>query len=58
MGNNKKNPRKVNPKVHERKIAIAFLTLGVVAYVGLFIMGIIQKIKEIFTYERRMHLYK
>ena len=46
MGNSKKNPKQVSPKVHERKIAIAFFTLGVVAYVGLFIMGIIQKIKE------------
>jgi hypothetical protein len=47
MGDSKKNTRKTNPKIHERKIAIAFFTLGIVAYVGLFIMGIIQKLKQI-----------
>lgn len=47
MGDSKKNTRKTNPKIHERKIAIAFFTLGIVAYIGLFIMGIIQKLKQI-----------
>ena len=48
MGNSKKDTRKVDPKVHERKMKIAFFSIGIIAYIGLFIMGIIQKIKEPF----------
>lgn len=47
MGDSKRNTKKTNPKVHERKIVIAFFTIGIVAYIGLFIMSIIQKLKQI-----------
>jgi hypothetical protein len=50
MGNSKKNSRKTNPKIHEWKMKISFFTLGIIAYIGLFIMGIIQKVKEIFNH--------
>jgi len=48
MGDSKRNIKKVNPKIHERKIKIAFFTLGIIAYIGLFIMGVFQKIVELF----------
>ena len=48
MGNNKKNNRKVNSKIHERKIMLKFIVIGVLSYIALFIMNIIQKIKEPF----------
>jgi hypothetical protein len=48
MGNSKKNSRKVNPKIHERKIMLKFIAIGVLSYIALFIMAIIQKIKETF----------
>jgi len=48
MGDSKRNTKKVNPKIHERKMKIAFFSIGIIAYIGLFIMGIIQKIKEPF----------
>ena len=48
MGNTKKNNRKTNPKVHERKMMITFFTLGIIAYVGLFVMGCVQKIIQLF----------
>lgn len=49
MGNTKKTSRKTNPKVYERKVKIAFFTLGILAYVGLFIMGCVQKLIESFN---------
>lgn len=48
MGNTKKTNRKINPVVHERKMKITFFTLGIIAYIGLFIMGVFQKIVELF----------
>ena len=48
MGNTKKPIKKINPKLHERKMMIAFFTIGVVAYIGLFIMGCLQKFIELF----------
>ena len=48
MGNTKKNNRKTNPKIHERKMKIAFFTLGIIVYIGLFVMGVFQKIVEPF----------
>jgi hypothetical protein len=48
MGNTKTVNRKVNPKIHERKMKIAFFTLGIIAYIGLFVMGVFQKIVELF----------
>lgn len=48
MGNTKKNNRKTNPKIHERKMKIAFFTLGIITYIGLFVMGVFQKIVELF----------
>jgi hypothetical protein len=48
MGNTKTDIRKINPKIHERKIKIAFFTLGIIAYIGLFVMGVSQKIVELF----------
>ena len=48
VGDTNKTSRKVNPKVHERKMKIAFFTLGIIAYIGLFVMGVFQKITELF----------
>ena len=48
VGDTKKIGRKINPKVHERKMKIAFFTLGIIAYIGLFVMGVFQKIIELF----------
>jgi len=48
LGDTKKTNRKVNPKVHERKMMIAFFTIGIIAYIGLFVMGVFQKITELF----------
>ena len=48
VGDTKKTSRKINPKVHERKMKIAFFTLGIIAYIGLFVMGVFQKIIELF----------
>jgi len=48
VGDTKKTSRKVNPKVHERKMMIAFFTIGIIAYIGLFVMGVFQKIVELF----------
>jgi hypothetical protein len=48
MGNSKKNPRKVNIKVHERQVMIKFYSIAFIAFIGLFIMATIQKIKETF----------
>jgi hypothetical protein len=48
VGDTKKNSRKANPKVHERKMKIAFFTLGIIAYIGLFVMGVFHKIVELF----------
>ena len=48
VGDTKKTSRKTNPKVHERKMKIAFFTLGIIAYIGLFVMGVFQKIVELF----------
>ena len=48
MGDTKKTGRKTNHKVYERKVKIAFFTLGILTYVGLLIMGIFQKITEPF----------
>jgi len=47
MGNSKKSSRKINPKVHEWKMKIAFFTIGIIAYIGLFIMGVIQKVADL-----------
>ena len=48
VGDTKKVNRKINPVVHERKMKIAFFTLGIIAYIGLFVMGVFQKIIELF----------
>jgi hypothetical protein len=48
MGNSKRNTKKINPKVHERHVMIKFYVIVIIAYIGLFIMAIIQKIKELF----------
>lgn len=48
VGDTKKTNRKINPKVHERKMKIAFFTIGIIAYIGLFVMGVFQKIVELF----------
>lgn len=48
VGDTKKTGRKINPVVHERKMKIAFFTLGIIAYIGLFVMGVFQKIVELF----------
>jgi hypothetical protein len=48
VGDTKKTSRKINPVVHERKMKIAFFTLGIIAYIGLFVMGVFQKIIELF----------
>jgi len=48
MGDSKRNTKKVNPKIHEQKMKIAFFTLGIIAYIGLFVMGVFQKIIELF----------
>jgi hypothetical protein len=48
MGNTKKNTRKTNPKVHERSIMLKFIAIAAISYIALFIMGMLQKIKETF----------
>ena len=49
VGDTKKVNRKINPKIHERKMKIAFFTLGIIAYIGLFVMGVFQKIVKLFN---------
>ena len=48
MGNSKRNTKKINPKVHERQVMIKFYSIAFIAFIGLFIMATIQKIKELF----------
>jgi hypothetical protein len=48
VGDTKKVNRKINPVVHELKMKIAFFTIGIIAYIGLFVMGVSQKIIELF----------
>jgi hypothetical protein len=42
MGNTKENSK--DNRLHLLKFKIAFFTIGILAYIGLLIMGIIQKL--------------
>jgi hypothetical protein len=48
MGDSKRNTKKVNPKVHERKVMFAYFSIAILAWIGLFVMGVFQKIVELF----------